>query len=372
MAAAPPQKSISPSSMPLISPSALLQAYLTQSPPKRPSNRTTLQTRQIHLNVSSLTHCNGSALVKIGESTVVCGIRAEILPVSEIPYYRASESARSSEGSGEVVDEDEREDYNAIKLNNLLVPNLELGTNCHSAFPPNVAPSVTAQSMSQRVLSLLHSSQLVRVTDLEIRHSSDPAISVNLDPDDPAYIEPEKNALKAYWTLYIDCVCLSYGGEGNLFDTVVLAVVAALSDVQLPKTRWDQDMKQVLCSTDPAKAKSLSLRGLPCSMSFAVASLDSRIRHDGAVSLNGTSSPGLAKHRVLTILDTDAFEDMVCEEKGNIVVDCSSGRCKILRIEKIGGQGLLDTKAVEDVLREAEFRWKAWKEVLRSFANDGG
>lgn len=371
MAIQPPAPStIPPTTMPLISPPALLQAYLSQNPPLRPSNRAPSDTRPINLNVGSLTHCNGSSLVKVGESTIVCGIRAEILPVSEIPHYRASESARQD---ADNQDEEDEENYEAVTLNNLLVPNLELSTNSHPSFPANVAPSTTAQSLSQRILSFLHSSRLVRMSDLEIRHSSDASNLTALDPDDPAYIEPERDVLKAYWVLYIDCVALSYGGEGSMFDTAVMAVTAALRDVRLPSARWDEDWKIVLCDADFAKARRLSLRGLPCPLSFGVFVPDPKLQLGVDAQVNGAVSGKSKKEMAATVLvDIDAFEDDVCEEKGNVVVDCSGNKSRVLRIEKVGGHGRLGVDGMKEVTRRAETRWTEWNRVLEAALRSAG
>lgn len=360
-----PKPTIPPSTMPLISPPTLLSAYLSQSPPVRPSTRTPTQTLPININTSSLTHCNGSSLLKLGETTIVCGVRAEILPVSEIPHYRASETARTT---AQETEEDPDANYEAATLNNLLVPNLELGTNSHPSFPSNVAPSVTAQSISQRVLSLLHTSRLVRLSDLEIRHTSSTPTS-NLDPDDPGYIEPEKDVLKAHWTLYIDCVALSYGGEGGVFDATVMAVIAALRDVRLPSARWDDDEKRVLCNPDVSQARTLSLRCLPCPLSFGVftPNLDSQPTQKSQSRINGAvSSSGTQPENTIILLNTDSFEDDICQEKGSVVVDCGdeSGKCKILRIEKSGGVGGLGVNDLREVIGYAEQRWREWKRVL--------
>lgn len=360
--------------MPLISPSALLQAHLSQTPPTRPSNRPPDQTRSVTLNIGSLTHCNGSSIVRYGESTIVCGIRAELLPVSEIPHYRASENARTISTTNFDTSRDNHGDdektYEAITLNNLLVPNLELSTNSHPSFPANVAPSTTAQSISQRVLSLLHTSRLVCVSDLEIRHTS--TLTSDLDPDDPAYIEPEINVLKAYWVLYIDCVCLSYGGQGNLFDTTTCAVVAALRDVRLPKARWDEDERRVVCDAEMEKARRLKLRGKPTPLSFGVFVPDSRLNFAGAKVNGATKGGNSAQEEAVVLLDTDAFEDDVCEETGSVVVDLSGGSTRVLRIEKSGGTGALGVQGLKEVIVHSERRWKEWNSVLDAAVERNG
>lgn len=374
------------SSMHLLSPSALLQAHLSQSPQTRPSKRAPRQTRPIQLNTSSLTHCNGSSVVKIGESTVVCGIRAEILPVSEIPHFRASDQSRAQTGvSTRVVsdgiqangstpetkeeEEDDDEDYQSVRLNALLVPNLELSTSTHPLFPATTAPSITAQSLSYRLLSLLHTSRVVRTSDLEIRYTPPAVSEQGLDPDDPAYIEQEANQLKAYWVLYIDCISLGYGGEGCTFDTAWCAIYAALKDLILPKAWWDEDQRIVLCSADMNEARKLNLRGLPVPLSFGVFTPDTRLHMSTQVQMNGTegqvdTSKSISVTSSTLLVDLDVFEDGVCEEKGSVTLDASNDKPVVIKIEKVGGRGALEMSDVRTVIQLATARWKEFKNVL--------
>lgn len=359
------------SKMPLLSPSALLQAHLSQSPQTRPSNRSPLQTRPIHLNTSSLTHCNGSAVVRIGEATIVCGIRAEILPVSEIPHFRASDAARTATTKETDTETDSGEEtYEAVRLNNLLVPNLELSTGVHPLYPAQTAPSVTAQTLSQRLLRSLHTSRLVRTIDLEIRYNPPPVSEQGLDPDDPAYIELVQNELKAYWVLYIDCVCLGYGGEGATFDAAWLAVYAALKDTLLPRAWWDADDRLILCSADMGQARNLRLRGTPVPLSFGVFTSDPRLRMNASSPQHGQQADNTPVDRSQAqstlLLDLDMFEDGVCEEKGCVMIDVSTDRhTRLLGIEKAGGAGVLGVQGIRQVVSLAEKRHEEWRTVLQ-------
>ena len=324
---------IPPSAMPLISPTALLSAHLAQSPPTRPSNRSPTQPRAIELNTSSLTHCSGSSLVKIGATSIVCGVRAEILPVSDIPSFRISKTTSPSEsritGEGGIEGDEEEEDEAELSLYNLLVPNLELSTGCSPLHPAHTAPSVEAQSLSQRLLSLLLSSRVVRLEDLEIWHVPEPATSTATGIEGDS--EPQ---LKAYWTLYIDMLCISHAGTGSVFDATWLALYAALRDTLLPKPIWDVDDMAVYCDPDINEARHLRLRGMPVPLSF-----------------------GCFEDKLL--VDLDSMEEECCVEKGCVVVD--RGGEVILRIERWGGGS--GVKIIE-LLRLAGERWREWKKVL--------
>ncbi|KEF61118.1 uncharacterized protein A1O9_02683 [Exophiala aquamarina CBS 119918] len=340
--------------MPLISPNALLHAHLKQNPPRRPSGRSPLETRNAQLNVGSLSHCNGSSLVKIGATTIVCGVRAHILPVSEIPNFRVTKTSQSYDPSASVKQSDhDRQSsehsysYNPISLYNLLVPNIELATGCSPRHPANTMPSVEAQSLSQRLLSLLHTSNLVEPSQLEITYTppidlQDPELGIDSDPE-----------IKAFWTLYIDIMCISYGG--SIFDAAWLAIYAALKDTNLPQAWWDADLGQVLCSAE--QAVPLSLHGLPVPSTFGVFVPDKRTIADQM-----TSDPPY-----WIVADMDAFEEGSCSETCCITVDVdgTSGETSMLRIEKHGG-AVLDLRRVEDVLATAEKRWRHWDQLLSS------
>ena len=336
--------------MPLVSPNALLHAHLKQSPPRRPSGREPSEPRSIQLNLGSLTHCNGSSLVKIGATTIVCGVRAEILPVSEIPSFRVTKSSdkdrqRPARRENGAEDEEEEEEYSAIQLYNLVVPNIELATGCSPKHPANTSPSVEAQSISQRLLSLLHTSHLVRTSDLEIiytppRESRDLELGINADPD-----------VKAYWVLYMDMMCISHGG--SLFDAAWLALYAALQGCIIPNAWWDVDQEQVLCSAEMQDAKRLRLRGMPVPSSWGVFVPEKRL----------LAMQNEVEDRYWILMDMDTFEEEACDEVGCITVDCSDGADSILRIEKSGGVTVEVDQLVE-IAGYGKKRWRQWKDVL--------
>lgn len=347
-----PTNSVPVSAMPLISPNALLHAHLKQDPPRRPSNRAPSEPRPIQLNIGSLTHCNGSSLVKIGATTIVCGVRAEILPVSEIPSFRIIKTSSSYNPAAPVrrderyQDDKEQDDGVAIPLYHLVVPNIELGTGCSPRHPANTPPSGEAQSVSQRLLSLLHTSQLVRSSDLEIIYTppaetQDTELGIDGDPQ-----------LKAYWTLYIDMMCISHGG--SIFDAAWLALDAALKDTLLPNAWWDADLEQVLCSPEVSEGHRLRLRGMPVPSSFGVFVPEQRLIRESA-----------EENQYWVLMDMDGFEEESCFETGTITLDAGNadGELSLLRIEKDGGP-VVDAENVVDIAKCAERRWRQWKDVL--------
>ena len=294
--------------------------------------------------MSSLTHANGSALVRIGDTAVVCGVRAEILPVSEIANYRIkqTQTAPSSANTDE-------EDYTEIAKFNLLVPNIELSTGCSPNHLPGSPPSSEAQSLSQRLLSLLHTSRLVPTADVQIYH------------DPPPEAESEGGAeqgreLKAYWTLYIDILVISYGG--GIFDTAWFALYAALRDTVLPRAWWDMDLQSVLCSPEVSETRMLQLNGCPVPLSFGVFVPEKR-------------TAGLSKATSWVLSDLDTFEEGCCTEKGTVTVDQTNRKWQVLKLEKSGGgrAGVAELKALVEL---ANARWNEWNKILHDAMKSTG
>lgn len=229
---------------------AHLQPASSNSPPTRANGRAPDQFRTPHINNGSLTHAEGSAVVRIGDTTVVCGIRGEILLASNVAGYRVDKSSTAPSS---------RPGYSEAKELDLLVPNIELATGCSPAFLPGQPPSTLAQSLSTRIYSLLHSSSLIDGDDLRIWYQPP-------DLSDPDQMEDENEEMpdaevKAFWTLYIDILFISL--DGNPFDAAWAAVVSALRDVQLPKAYWDPDREMILCDDTVSQSKRLQLSGLP-------------------------------------------------------------------------------------------------------------
>jgi exosome complex component RRP43 len=334
--------------MPLISPHALLYTSLAQDPPLRASSRKPTQCRPISINTSSLTHANGSTLIKIGQTTAVCGVRPEILPIHEIPSYRVNKKV-FSKPSRPDEDEDTPEADAVSRNHNLLVPNLELSTGCSPFHLPGSPPSQEAQSLSQRLLSLLHTSRLVRLSDLCIYDETATDLEREISDTDDA--TPEKK-LKAFWVLYIDTVVINH--DGNVFDACALAMFSALKDTLLPKAWWDADIESVMCSPERDQARRLRLRGCPVPMSFSV------------FRSNKLEEGGTGRRVEQVLCDPDAFEDGCCREQGCVVVDSDKrGRAVVVKLEKNGG-GSLGMTGLRELVERAGERWKEWQEVLIS------
>lgn len=313
----------------------------TSTPSARTNGRQPRQARPYSINTSSLSHAHGSAVVRSGDTTVICGVRGETLLTSQIPNFRAPQL------DGSETNNDELRDYD------LLVPNVELATGCAPNFLPGVPPTTLAQTLSTRLYSLLHSSKVLSAEDLRIYY--DPATSsqnddeMDEDEEEDEAVETTKE-VKAYWVLYIDVLFISF--DGNPFDVAWAAMLAALRDTKLPSAYWDVDREMVLCSrpSETNKPASLSIRGLPVACTAAVFTAKERQKKGGG------------KYWIL--VDPDRLEESMCDETVTMVVDGTEGDLKILTISKNGGT-VIGPALMRGFADVAGGRWKEFRAVLQ-------
>lgn len=399
----PPSLSLPPSQFARLQPHAYLLAHLAPPPASnqpsiRANGRGTSQFRVTSANAGSLTHTNGSAVVRMGDTTAVCGVRAEILHTDDIASWSVSSSSASIANKrrrladrGEKLteaNEDEREDSEVedeedrahIEDLNLLVPNLSLSTGCAPGFIPGAPPSVLAQSLSHQLLSLLHSTRLVRADDLRIwyhppnfgpedleRHNESEQMDVDSELSGNAN-ESKPREIRAFWVLYIDVMIISLAG--NAFDAAWAAVLAALRDTKLPKAWWDVDNETVLCSDNVADARKLTLRGLPVSSSFCVFEADAAagwravVIPDPEEQKAQAHQKGPQKRWILA--DPDGYEEGLTQERACVVVDKEQngkGRTVILKLEKHGGW-TIDSDELKRLVEISAQRWDEMKRIL--------
>ena len=407
----PPSLALPPSQFARLQPHAYLLAHLSppttsNQPSIRANGRSPLQFRVTSANAGSLTDTNGSAVVRVGDTAAVCGVRAEILHTDDIASWSVSRPATAGEGNNkrrkladtnqklnqesagdnkgqdgnEEEDEDEEdEDESHIQDHNLLVPNLSLSTGCAPGFLPSAPPSALSQSLSHQILSLLHSSRLVRAEDLRIwyqppdlgaedleRHNE----NEQMDVDEEQGGAGKNREIKAFWVLYIDIMIISLAG--NPFDAAWAAVVAALRDTKLPRAWWDEDNEMVLCSEAVSEAKKLSLRGMPVASSFAVFEADAAAGWRAVVipdaeeeqEIEEGKRKGLQRRWILA--DPDGYEEGLTQERACLVVDKTKGgkgKTVIVKMEKNGGWAVGGNELRQLVDVSAQ-RWDQMKRIL--------
>lgn len=305
--------------------------------------------------MGSLSHAHGSAVVRTGDTTVICGVGAEILPAASIPNHRPRTREELLQGDGRLGREELR-DYD------LLVPNIELATGCAPQFLPGVPPTTLAQTLSTRVYSLLHSCGLLDAEDLRIWYRRPRAEAEEggagdgdrMDEEEDGADDADEAEVKAYWVLYIDVLFISF--DGNPFDAAWAAILAALRDTRLPVARWDPDRDMVVCSrTAREQMKELSIRGLP-------------IACTGAVFLEKKetgSTRNTGKHWLLA--DPDRLEESLCDESVTVVVDRATGNgngeTRVRNVTKNGGT-VVGPQMLREFVKLAEKRWDEFQKIM--------
>ncbi|XP_066474117.1 exosome complex component RRP43 [Tiliqua scincoides] len=178
----------------------------------RPDGRELGEFRTTTVNIGSITTADGSALVKLGNTTVICGIKAE---------FAAPPVDSSNKG--------------------YIVPNVDLPPLCSPRFRPG-PPGEEAQAASQFIADVIENSQLVMKEDLCIVDG------------------------KLAWVLYCDIICLDY--DGNLLDACMCAFVAALRNVQLPAVTINEETG--LAEVNLEEKTPLTMRKQPVATSFVL------------------------------------------------------------------------------------------------------
>ncbi|NXF09390.1 EXOS8 protein, partial [Smithornis capensis] len=173
---------------------------------------TTVNIGNIFFSLGSITTADGSALVKLGNTTVICGVKAEL-----------AAPAADSANKGYIV------------------PNVELPSLCSERFRSG-PPGEEAQAASQFIADVIENSQMIVKEDLCIANG------------------------KLAWVLYCDIICLDY--DGNLLDASVFALLAALKNVQLSSVTINEETG--LSEVNLKQKTPLIIRKHPVATSFAI------------------------------------------------------------------------------------------------------
>jgi len=177
----------------------------------RPDGRSLKEFRKALLNIDSIETSEGSAMVKLGDTVVLCGIKAEVAD----PPLGASKTG-------------------------YIVSNVELPPLCSPKFRPG-PPSDQSQVLSQFLNDTIKNSEMINLESLCIAEG------------------------RAVWCLFADVICLNY--DGSIQDASLIALLAALHNCRLPKLAWN-DEKGEVCASDGMSA--LTITGNPIASTFAV------------------------------------------------------------------------------------------------------
>ncbi|EDV24631.1 uncharacterized protein TRIADDRAFT_25085, partial [Trichoplax adhaerens] len=236
----------------------------------RPDRRTFKQFRKTTVNVGSITTANGSALVKIGNTTMLCGIKTEFaVPKLDSPDH------------------------------GYIVPNVDLPPLCSYRFRPG-PPGEQAQVCSQYLADIIKSCNLINLKDL--------------------CIVKEKLA----WVIYIDLLCLDC--DGNVLDASVIAMLAALRSAKFPKVEIDEEVDKPIVSKD--ESFSLNVNDCPISSTFVL--FDKNLILADPTSEEENLSSG---YLTITVNNDDGLSN-VLKPGGRGVNDAELNECITLAIKR--------------------------------------
>lgn len=165
----------------------------------RPDNRKLSEIRPVNISYNCINTVNGSALVKLGSTNVICGINARVCKPKE-----------------------ERPDKGFV------ICNVELPALCSSKNFKTSA-SILANASAQSSVSVEQSQAMLTQLMQDIIYES-------------GCVKEEDLCIKEgklVWVLYIDMICLN--NDGNVQDACCLAMLSALKTVKLYEIDYDDD-----------------------------------------------------------------------------------------------------------------------------------
>jgi len=178
---------------------------------RRSDGRSFLEFRKITVRAGSIKTANGSAIVLLGNTKVVAGVKAEIgEPFKDTP----------DEGA--------------------LIVNLET--------PPLASPTIEPGPPDENAI------EIARIVDRTIRHSG------FLDFKSLC-IKPNEHV----WILWVDLYVLNH--DGNLIDAATIAAATALAVTELPRVTIEEGGK-IKVDNNVRERLKVDLNKIPCTITF--------------------------------------------------------------------------------------------------------
>eukprot|EP00939_MAST-03C_sp_MAST-3C-sp1_P002034 g2034.t1 len=196
-----------------LNPKAFYRKYLEHS--IRPDGRRLLATRELRVDVGSISTADGSAFVKLGRSAVVAGVQLEVTTPSQ-----------ESPGEGEI-------DVQVLLWPFCAPKRYRAGASPEKSF-----------SVADFLKQTISSAQVVDMGQLCIKRGS------------------------ACWILKVSILCLD--DDGNFADAALIALVAALRNTKIPACEIsDEECDEGLVNiVDGGPSVSLRVKHCPIPLTF--------------------------------------------------------------------------------------------------------
>lgn len=214
--------------------------------------------RPLSISSGSLSKCDASSLVKLGQTSVLCGVKSEV-------------AAGLGAGGGVVIAQ-------------IRVPSL-----CSERMASS--GSFAAREKRQQELTVLVNDVLQRCLDTS---------TLTIDAEQ-----------EVAWVLYVDAYVLE--DAGNLEDACLIAVQTALHDLKLPLVQFDEERQEVRMAAAADESKQGKERfqyDQPRLLTrFALASTFVQVEVDPDT------------HQFVILADPTQSEEDICDSKFTIVYD---------------------------------------------------
>ncbi|KAK6915224.1 Exoribonuclease, phosphorolytic domain 2 [Dillenia turbinata] len=279
----------------------------------RPDGRPLGRARDTTLALGAVASADGSALAKIGSTTMLAAIKLEVMtPATESP----------DEGSIAI-------DFHMPPICSPMV---------RPGRPAEAAPVISKQ-LSDTILS----SGVINLKELCLI-SGKAAWMAYLYPEERNNMNLKVDKLWNFMITIVDIYCLD--ADGALFDAALLSAIAAFSHLEIPVVSLDEDGRVVILSQDEglktsnepvnAEKRKLTLSDIPFSLTCI-----------------------LYKNYILA--DPTAEEESVMETLITVVLDSSY---QLVSLYKPGGSVLAYTSALQDCIALTRHRVQELKKIL--------
>ncbi|XP_073526283.1 exosome complex component RRP43-like [Phyllobates terribilis] len=265
----------------------------------RPDARQLQQARDTTLALGAVGCANGSALAKIGSTTMLSAIKMEIMtPTAELP------------DEGNIAIE------------------FHLPPICSPIVRPG-RPAEAAQVISKQLSDTILSSGMINLKELSLVSG------------------------KAAWMAYLDIYCLD--SDGALFDAALLSAVAAFSHLRIPVVSLNDEGRVVILAEDDTERKmgeeavnkekrKLNLSNIPFSLTC--------ILHKNYILADPTSEEESVMETTVTVVLNDSHQLVSLYKSGGSILLYTSALQECVAITR---QRLKELRSIlDDALSEME------------------
>ncbi|KAF2068539.1 hypothetical protein CYY_010133 [Polysphondylium violaceum] len=273
----------------------------------RTDGRSRVDYRHFSLESGEIVHSNGSARLKLSDTEVLVGVKAEITQINK----------ENNNASG-----------NNINVNKRLIFNVDCCPSASPEFEGKGSEFLNIELAQQLDRLYSHPNVIVGLYNTNDNTKYDPPTATTTADDNENSNNSSLTIVpnKYYWTLYIDAIVLD--SDGNLFDALSIATRAALFNTRLPKIKAIQGEYEEITfevNDDPFDTLSIDIKNVPICVT-------------------------MTKIASQFVIDTTTREELCMDARLTIGVNSSSNICSIQK----GGISGLDPPTINQMINTAK------------------